>query len=216
MTLNGGVTWDIIAENLPKDLWVSRVVASSHIKSRVYLTFNGYRSDDFKSYVYVSDDYGKTWVSIIMGLPDSPVNIIYEDPKKSNILYLGNDIGTYISLNNGKNWEAFQKGLTTAAVHDLVVQSEANDLIIGTHGRSIFKSNIELVQSLTPEILDKSIHLFEIKPLKFSKRWGSRRAVWSDTYKPFFRFAIWSKLAGKSLVSIRSNKGILVYEKEVI
>mgnify|MGYP006084503193 FL=1 len=216
LTFNGGVTWAIIAENLPKDLWVSRVVASSHIKSRVYLTFNGYRSDDFKSYVYVSNDYGKTWVSIIMGLPDSPVNIIYEDPKKSNILYLGNDIGTYISLNNGKNWEAFQNGLTTAAVHDLVVQSEANDLIIGTHGRSIFKSNIELVQSLTPEILDKPIHLFEIKPLKFSKRWGSRRAVWSDTYKPSFRFAIWSKLAGKSLVSIRSNKGILFYEKEVI
>jgi len=214
-TQNGGTTWNIISEDLPQDLWVSRVVASSHVKKRVYLTLNGYRVDDFNSYAYLSNDYGETWSSIINGLPDSPINVIYEDPKKSNILYLGNDIGTYISINNGKKWEAFQDGLTTAAVHDLVVQSEANDLIVGTHGRSIFKTDIELIQSITPEILDKSIHLFEIKSIKFSKRWGSRRAVWLDTFKPSLTFAIWSKSAGKSLVSIRSKKGTLVYEKEI-
>ena len=215
LTHNGGETWGIISKNLPKDLWVSRVVASSHVKKRVYLTLNGYRVDDFNSYAYLSNDYGETWSSITTGLPDSPINVIYEDPKKSNILYLGNDIGIYISINNGKKWEAFQDGLTNAAVHDLVVQSEANDLIVGTHGRSIFKTDIELIQSITPEILDKSIHLFEIKPIKFSKRWGSRRAVWLETYKPSLKFAIWSKSAGKSLISISSKKGTLVYEKEI-
>jgi len=216
VTKNGGVTWDIISENLPKHLWASRVVASSHIKNRVYLSLNGYRRDDFSSYAYVSNDYGKTWSSITTGLPDSPINVIYEDPKKSNILYLGNDIGTYISLNNGKKWEAFQNGLTTAAVHDLVVQSEANDLIIGTHGRSIFKSNIEFVQSLTLDILDNSIHLFEIKPLKFSERWGSRRTAWSKFYKPSFKFTLWSKTAGNSIISIRSKNKNIIYEKEII
>ena len=216
VTKNGGVTWDIISENLPKYLWVSRVVASSHFKNRVYLSLNGYRMDNFSSYAYVSNDYGKTWSPITTGLPDSPINVIYEDPKKSNILYLGNDIGTYISLNNGKKWEAFQDGLTTAAVHDLVVQSDANDLIIGTHGRSIFKSNIEFIQSLTSDILEKSIHLFEIKPLKFSERWGSRRNAWSEFYKPSIKFTLWSKTAGNTIISIRSKKKKIIYEKEII
>jgi len=215
VTKNGGVTWDIISEDLPKDLWVSRVIASSHVKNRVYLTLNGYRWDDFSAYVYVSNDNGKKWDLIIGNLPDSPVNVICEDPKKSNILYLGNDIGTYISLNSGKTWEAFQDGLTTAAVHDIVVQSEESDLIIGTHGRSIFKTDLEFIQTLTPDIVEKSIHLFEIKPIKFSEKWGSRRTVWSEVYKPSLKFALWSKKTGNSIMSIRSKKGNLLYEKEI-
>ena len=215
LTQNGGETWTTISDNFPKDLWVSRVVASSHIKKRVYLTLNGYRNDDFNPYVYVSDDYGNTWKSITKGLPDSSVNVIYEDPKESNILYLGNDIGTYISINNGVKWEAFQKGLTTAAVHDVVVQSDSNDLVIGTHGRSIFKSNLDYIHSLNLEVLDKSIHLFDIKPIKFSKRWGSKRTSWSETYKPKHKFAIWSKFKGESKINVRSKNGILIYEEYI-
>ena len=215
LTQNGGETWTTISDNFPKDLWVSRVVASSHIKKRVYLTLNGYRNDDFNPYVYVSDDYGNTWKSITKGLPYSSVNVIYEDPKEPNILYLGNDIGTYISINNGIKWEAFQKGLTTAAVHDVVVQSDSNDLVIGTHGRSIFKSNLDFIHSLNLEVLDKSIHLFDIKPIKFSKRWGSKRTSWSETYKPKHKFAIWSKFKGKYKINVRSKNGILIYEKDI-
>ena len=216
VTKNGGVKWDIISNDLPKDLWVSRVVASSHFKKRVYVTLNGYRIDDFKPYAYVSNDYGKTWNTISNGLPHSPINVIYEDPKSSNILYLGNDLGVYISIDGGNKWEAFHKGLTTAAVHDLVIQSDVNDLIIGTHGRSIFKSNIGLIQLLKPEILNKSIHLFDVEPIRFLKRWGSRRAIWSEIYKPSFKFSIWSSSDGKFLVSIRSENGILLHEKEII
>ena len=216
VTKDGGISWKIISESLPENMWVSRVLASKHFKNRVYLTLNGYRSDDFTPYVYLSNDYGKTWELVVGNLPYSPVNVISEDPKKSNILYLGNDLGTYISLNNGKTWEAFKQGLTTAAVHDIVIQKTENDILIGTHGRSIFKSKLEFIHSLNPEVLDKEVHIFNIKPIKFSKRWGSKRNSWLDTYKPNHKFAIWSKSHGKSSLSISSKNGPLIYKKDII
>ena len=88
--------------------------------------------------------------------------------------------------------------------------------MIGTHGRSIFKSNLDFIHSLNLEVLEKSIHLFEIKPIKFSKRWGSKRTSWSETYKPEYKFAIWSKFQGKYTISVSSKKGILIYEKDII
>ena len=121
---SGGVKWKNISNNLPKDLWVSRVVASAFQEGRVYATLNGYRWDDFSPYVYVSEDYGETWKSIKSNLPDSPLNVIIEDSVKENILYVGNDNGVYISFDMGQNWEPFSKGLTNAAVHDLVIQKE--------------------------------------------------------------------------------------------
>ena len=76
VTRNGGSDWKKISTTFPKDLWVSRVVASSHKKARVYATLNGYRWDDFKPYVYVSEDFGGTWENISSNLPISPVNVI--------------------------------------------------------------------------------------------------------------------------------------------
>ena len=121
---NGGGSWTLVSDNFPKDLWVSRVVASQHQKDRVYVTLNGYRWDDFTPYVYKSDDGGENWEAIASNLPLSPVNVIREDPKNENILYLGNDTGVYISFDQGKVWQPFVEGLTTVAVHDLVVQQK--------------------------------------------------------------------------------------------
>ncbi len=98
ITENGGGSWTKISETLPQKLWVSRVIASQHKKQRVYVALSGYRNDDFKPYIYVSDNLGKTWKSIHKNLPNSPVNVIKEDPVDENILYLGTDNGVYISF----------------------------------------------------------------------------------------------------------------------
>ena len=95
---------------LSKDLWVSRVIASQHKKERVYVTLNGYRWDDFSVYVYLSDDYGKTWKSIANNIPVSPVNVIREDTENEMVLYLGTDNGLYTTFNGGDYWYPFQKG----------------------------------------------------------------------------------------------------------
>ncbi len=164
VTKNGGATWEEIDKGLPKK-WVSRVVASAFDEATVYLTMTGYRDDDFRTYVFKSTDYGKTWVSIKGNLPDEPVNVIREDPHNPNILYLGTDLGVYVTIDGGKTWHSLRCNLPTLPVHDLKVHPLEADLVIGTHGRSVYLLEIEPIEELTPEILKKEGHLFKIKPV---------------------------------------------------
>ncbi|NIP79405.1 MAG: hypothetical protein GWN79_07775, partial [Actinobacteria bacterium] len=87
----------------------------------VYVTQNGRRSDDFAAYVWRSTDYGETWKSIAGGLPFGPVNVIREDPRNESILYVGTDVGVYVSLDRGASWQALANGMPSTFVHDLVV-----------------------------------------------------------------------------------------------
>lgn len=183
LTKDGGNSWSKISDGLPQELWVSRVIASQHEKNRVYTTLNGYRSDDFKAYAYVSEDLGKTWKSIANGLPDYSVNVIKEDPTDENILYLGTDNEVFISFDKGTNWQVFSNGIPKVAIHDLVIQEREKDLIIGTHGRSIYKANIAPLQQHNT-VKNKTIALFEIPETKHSSRWGSSWSQFSDPFEP--------------------------------
>ncbi len=206
VTKNGGGNWENISGNFPKDLWVSRVIASMHKKERVYVTLNGYRWDDFKPYVYMSNDYGKTWVTINANLPLSPVNVIREDTENENILYLGTDNGAYVSFDQGQHWEAFSKGLPNVAVHDLVIQPEAKDLLVGTHGRSIYKTDIEPLQQLTSAIKNKSLHIFEVAAIRYSGRWGSTWSKWLQAYEPSMQFKVYAAAGGSLKATIYSSE----------
>lgn len=184
VTKNSGGSWENISASLPKDLWVSRVIASAHKKSRVYVTLNGYRWDDFTPYVYVSENYGKTWKNISAGIPASPVNVIKEDPANQNILYVGTDNGAYVSFDRGASWQSFQKNLPNVAVHDLVIQPKAKHLILGTHGRSLYKANIAPLQLFTDAIKAKSTHIFAIKNLRKASYWGNSWSKWLQPNTP--------------------------------
>ena len=215
LTKNAGGSWTDISASLPKDLWVSRVVASQHKKERVYVTLNGYRWDDFKVYVYMSDNYGVTWKNISSNIPASPVNVIREDSENENILYLGTDNGAYISFNNGEKWEAFSKGIPNVAIHDIVLQPEAKDLLLGTHGRSIYKANIEQLQQMNSKITEKSITLFKINPIRSSRRWGNSRNKWSEAFEPETTIKFFSNTSGKKTIKILSKNGEELYNTEV-
>ncbi len=207
VTKNSGGSWNKISDTLPKDLWVSRVVASSHKKERVYVTLNGYRWDDFKTYVYVSENYGQTWKSIGDNLPASPINVIQEDPKNEKVLYLGADNGAYVSLDQGATWHVFSKGLPNVAVHDIVIQPRANDLLLGTHGRSIYKTNIEALQSLDEEILKKQIHVFAVPEIKWSERWGVAWSKWFVPNGPSSTIKFYTTNPGDFLIEITTEDG---------
>ncbi|WP_051907824.1 WD40/YVTN/BNR-like repeat-containing protein [Flavimarina sp. Hel_I_48] len=200
ITQDGGVNWDILSKDLPVDLWVSSVVASQHKKERVYATLNGYRWDDFTPYVFKSDDYGKNWEPIAEGLPLSPVNVIIEDPAKENILYLGTDNGAYISMDAGVTWELFSKNLPPVAVHDLAVQQEEKDLLVATHGRSIYLADIEPFQATTNL---SSLQFFEPKEVQFSSRWGSKR-TWGKPNIPKTELVFLSPEKGEATITLRS------------
>ncbi len=211
---NGGGSWDRISDDLPQDLWVSRVIASEHQKERVYVTLNGYRNDDFAAYVYVSEDSGISWKSINKNLPNSPVNVIREDPNNDQILYLGNDQGVYVSFDQGQKWQPFNKGLTSAAVHDLVVQPEANHLLVGTHGRSIYKADLVPFQKLNNAFLKQELALLDPEKVKHSKRWGSSYSSWRKVFEPETTFTAFAKTSGAYEMQIKDVKGTVLFSQK--
>ncbi|EAQ38249.1 hypothetical protein MED134_11145 [Dokdonia sp. MED134] len=212
VTTNGGGDWKDITGTLPKDLWVSRIVASEHKKERVYVTLNGYRWDDFKTYVYVSDNYGETWKDISANIPMSPVNVIVEDPVKDNIVYVGTDNGAYVSLDGGTSYHAFAKAesgdstapLPAVAVHDMKIQKKANHLLLGTHGRSIYRTDLSAIQNVS---LDKTAEIFDIAEVEHSRRWGTSWSNWSDPFEPSTPISYYTSNAGKYELVVKSTEG---------
>jgi ligand-binding sensor domain-containing protein len=198
-----------ISDSFPKDLWVSRVVASKHKKERVYVTLNGYRWDDFKPYVYQSDDYGQTWKSIEPTFETNAINVIVEDTVNPEILYLGTDNGLYVSFQNGKDWQSFMNGLPPVAVHDLVIQTEAKDLIVGTHGRSIYKVNLSTIQQLDETTLDSDLKVFSLEAMNYSTNWGNTWSKWLPAYEPKLQVNYYAKNQGMVTVQVIHSNGCL-------
>jgi photosystem II stability/assembly factor-like uncharacterized protein len=156
LTKDGGAVWTRLGlpdkkglGGFPQGLYVSRVLASRHSKSRIYVTLNGYRSDHFNAYVYRSDDYGQTWKQLGTNLPADPVNVIREDPKSENILYIGTDGGAWASVDGGSSFHPFVKGLPASLpIHDIAIQDRENEIVLGTHGRSLYVAKLDLVQAM--------------------------------------------------------------------
>lgn len=209
ITKNGGDSWTQISNTLPQGLWVSRIIASQHHKNRVYATLNGYRIDNFKAYIYVSENNGVTWKAIASNMPNAPVNVIKEDPVDDNLLYVGTDNGVYVTFNKGDRWEAFSNGLTNVAVHDVVIQKEAKDLLIGTHGRSIYKANISELQQYN-QVNNSPVSIFETPSIRFSTRWGRSRSQFSEPFEPSITFKFHTNTSGKQKVKILSKNDVLL------
>ena len=150
LSKDGGTSWTRLS-GLPQGLYVSRIIASSHLQSRVYVTLNGYRDDHYDAYVFCSDDFGKTWKKLGNELPMESVNVIREDPKSASILYLGTDGGAFASTDGGLTFAQFTNNLPKAIpVHDIAIHERDNEIILGTHGRSIYIAKLELVQKMAP------------------------------------------------------------------
>jgi photosystem II stability/assembly factor-like uncharacterized protein len=215
VTKNGGGDWQNISSGLPKDLWVTRVIASAHKKERVYATLNGYRWDDFTSYVYMSDNYGQTWKNIGNSISASPVNVIKEDPENENVLYLGTDNGAYASLDTGTSWQPFQNGLPNVAVHDIVVQKQAKDLLLGTHGRSIYKANIEVLQKVDETIKNKNVYIFPTKSVRHRASWGSTWSKWLTPNVPKKDIYFHAKNAGTFTIKVLAENEVVLNEYKI-
>jgi len=130
-------------------LWVSRIIASQYKESRVYVSLNGYRSDNFLPYLYVSENYGETWKQIGMNLPNEPVNVVREDPKNDSIIYVGTDGGLYVSFDAGNSFMMWNGGLPKSVpVHDIAIQARDNEIVLGTHGRSLYVARLDDIQKL--------------------------------------------------------------------
>lgn len=138
VTRDSGKNWTEIMKGLSSKKHVSRVVASAYDEGTVYLSLNGKRDDDFADYLYKSTDYGRTWVDISGNIPCGPINVVREDPKNSKVLYVGTDLGVYVTVDGGKSWHVLANNIPTTFVHDLVVHPRDNVLVAATHGRGMY------------------------------------------------------------------------------
>jgi photosystem II stability/assembly factor-like uncharacterized protein len=164
---DGGKTWKNIVgrmQGVPKNTYVTRVIASAASAGRAYVTLDGHRSDDFKPYVFVTEDFGETWNAIASNLPH-PANVIREHPRNGNLLFVGTEFGLWASFNRGGTWLRIKNNLPTVPVDDIAIHPRENDLILGTHGRSIWiLDDITPFEQMTESVAAAEAHLFDVRP----------------------------------------------------
>ena len=163
VTRNGGDTWTEITAGTRPGLFAAELVASRYDLGTVYLAQNGKRHDDFNPYIWKSTDFGRTWRDISAGIPSGPVNVIKEDPANENVLYVGTDIGAYVSVDGGGSWHALPDGLPSTFVSDMIVHPRDRVLVASTHGRGMYAMDVRFIQELTPTIMNSDVHLFDVE-----------------------------------------------------
>jgi photosystem II stability/assembly factor-like uncharacterized protein len=175
VTTDGGKNWTNLTKNLaglPAESPVSHVEPSRVNASLAYVAFDRHKLDDYRPYVFKTTDGGKSFTNISGNLPaQAYVHGLCEDPKNPNLLYAGTELGLYASYNGGGNWISLGlKNLPNVAVHDIVVHPRDNDLILATHGRSLWVlDDATPIQQMNANVLSSDATLFDVRPaLRFS------------------------------------------------
>lgn len=165
VTRDGGTSWSETRDGmtgLPDWIQVNAIVASPHAHGRAYVVFDNHRLDDFAAYVYRTDDWGATWTDVTGDLPDGGASYtLVEDPRNPRLLYVGTEFGVWVTLDGGEHWVKLDSGLPTVAAYDLVLHPREYDLVVGTHGRSIWiLDDTTALQQLSGEIRNQPAWLF--------------------------------------------------------
>jgi photosystem II stability/assembly factor-like uncharacterized protein len=166
ITQDGGESWTLLNESIPgnPEYWVSRVEASHHELGTAYVSYTGYRNDDFRPFVYKTTDFGETWTSIAANLPDGPINVVREHHENPDLLFVGTEFQVWVSNDGGERWTSLKLDMPTSPVHDMKIHERDDDLVVATHGRGIYILDIAPLSELTPVILAQEAYFFEPEP----------------------------------------------------
>src|SRR5919106_2048562 len=169
---DGGKTWTEVS---PKRTYVSRVIASAAGAGVAYATFDAHRDGDLKPYVFRTENFGRNWTPLVRGLPpESPVNVIKEHPRNPNLLFLGTEHALFYSADRGAEWKKLSANLPTTLYDDITIHPRDNDLIVGTHGRSIYVlDDLTPFEESSPQFAQRPAHLFPIRPAVIFNYWES-------------------------------------------
>ncbi|OLC96085.1 MAG: hypothetical protein AUJ00_04955, partial [Gemmatimonadetes bacterium 13_1_40CM_3_70_6] len=169
LTRNDGGTWENLTgrfPGVPAGTYVSRIEPSHFDTATFYITFDNHRNNDFTPYVYATTDFGKTFRSIVTNLPKGGpdyAHVIREDPFNRDLLFVGTDVGAYVSRDRGVSWQRFMTNLPTVPVHDLKIHPREHELIAATHGRGLWIVEISPLEQLTSTVLAAGAYLFDPK-----------------------------------------------------
>jgi photosystem II stability/assembly factor-like uncharacterized protein len=213
---DAGATWTNVTANirgLPAFGTVSLIEASRFDAGTAYVVVDAHRLDDMRPYLYKTTDYGQTWKSLSAGLaPDVYLHAVREDPKRRGLLYLGTERGVMLSRDDGGAWEALKLNLPTVAVHDLVVKGD--DLVLGTHGRSIWiLDDLTPIREMSNDVKSKALHLF---PSPVTTAWRYRGSFHEDgpgENPPaglVVQYWLKEKPKGEVTLEVRDGAGVLV------
>ncbi len=212
VTENDGENWTDLSANLPpatKGQWVSRLEAGWQDPRVAYLAVDGHRTGNYAPLAYQTGDGGKTWRTIVSNLPpNGPVKVVREDPKNPALLYAGTEFGLFVSLDRGASWIKFGE-LPTVAVDDLLVHPRDLDLVIATHGRSLYiVDDVRPLEELTPEVQGEDAHLFSLRaghgfhPLPGFADWNGKAVFRGDNPPIGALLSIWIKNFSGDQISV--------------
>ena len=147
---------------MPGPRWVSSLEASRFSPGRCYVTFDGHRSDDDTPLVFATENYGETWRSIRANLPTSAgtTRVIREDVANQNLLYLGTEFGCWVSVDRGQSWTRLNNNLPTVAIHEIAVHPLAGEIVVATHGRSIWVVDVSALRSISTKTVQSPSTLY--------------------------------------------------------
>jgi photosystem II stability/assembly factor-like uncharacterized protein len=213
VTRDGGATWTEHSTGLPA-AYVRSITPSKYKESRVYVALSGINYDDFNTYLYKSEDYGKSWERITANLPAEVAYVIKEDPRYENVLFAGLYRALYVSVDRGKSWSQFGQGMPAAAVSDLEFDGPSRDLVVSTHGRGIYKVNLSAFYEWMEKGMTQGDRVFSIQPVKAPDPDKLPDDSNSMVYEKL-PITFWQNSAGEAILSLINEKGEVAWEKKV-
>ncbi|HEX7420016.1 MAG TPA: hypothetical protein VF505_09030, partial [Thermoanaerobaculia bacterium] len=166
VTRDGGASWTSVEGNIkgvPANTWVPEIKGSRTNGGTAFIVLDNHRREDLASYVYRTTDYGKTWTSLVTKDIQGYALSIEQDPVDSDLLFLGTEFGLFFSQDGGKSWMKWKHGIPTTSVMGLIVHPRENDLVVATHGRSLFViDDIRPLRTVSKETLAKSAYMFDV------------------------------------------------------
>lgn len=221
LTRNDGANWEELTSKfagVPAGSYVSRIEPSHFDTATFYVTFDNHRRDDYNPHVYSTNNFGMTFTSISNNLPKGEVDfahVIREDTKNRDLLFVGTDVGLYVSIDRGQSWQKFMSGLPSTPIHDLIIHPRDNELIAGTHGRSIWIADITPLQQLTPAVLMAKANLFTPRtgfqwgepPINGGSNGQSSFQAPSPTYGASLWYRLTEAVQGQVRIVVQSASG---------
>lgn len=178
--------WTTLSQMLPGPRWVSSIEMSKHEEGRVYVTFDGHRSNDDTPYVFMTDDNGKSWKSLRSNLPDEAgtTRCLREDIENPNLLYLGTEFGLWASIDRGSTWTRLHGNLPTVAIHEVAIHPTAGEVVAATHGRSLWVLDVTALRQMQPETVNADAHLYRPNTAIYWRSTPARggASAWSNRY----------------------------------
>jgi photosystem II stability/assembly factor-like uncharacterized protein len=214
VSTDGGQNWTSVSPKIPEWSTVNIIDASPYDANGAYVAADRHRLDDFKPYIFKTNDLGKTWSAIGTGIPEGAyVRAVRADPKKKGLLYAGTELGVFVSFDDGGHWQPLQLNLPQSPIHDLVVKDD--DLVAATHGRSFWVlDNVTPLRQVNPGTAAPDLLLYQPQTalrLHYPTEFDRRQPV-GDNPPPgaMIDYYLKTKPADEITIDILDSKGKLV------